>query len=133
MAITAAQTVDIAPVLAELLADIDGLRVEPYVSDTSRPPCAVIALPRIDWADPEAGFCWASWDFPITIITARNSARDAQADLSRLVRDVANALSHQQSAGDGIHDIQMLTGDPTTATIAGQELPAYLLRVRVLA
>lgn len=131
MAVTTAQTTDVAQALAVLLDGVSGLRVEPYVSDAARPPCAVIALPRIDWQDPDAGFCWATWDFPITIVTARNSARDAQADLSRLVRDVANALMHPPM--DGIHDIQPLTGDPTTATIAGQELPAYLLRVKVLA
>lgn len=131
MAITDAQTVDIAAVLAELLSDIDGLRIEPYVSDKSRPPCVVIARPRIDWEDPEAGFCWASWDFPITIITTRSWDRSAQAEESRLVRDVANALSHQPVAG--VHDIQVQTGDPGSTTIAGQELPSYLLRVRVLA
>lgn len=131
MAVTTSETVDVAEVLAGLLADVDGLRVEPYVSDKSRPPVAVIALPRIDWNDPDAGFCWASWDFPVTIITSRNNDRDAQSELSRLVRDVANALTHPTV--DGVHDVTPLTAEPTTATIAGQELPAYLVRVRVLA
>lgn len=131
MAVTTAQTTDVAQALAMLLEGISGLRVEPYVSDKSRPPVAVIALPRIDWQDPDAGFCWAAWDFPITVITARNSDRTAQEELGRLVRDVANALMH--TPVDGIHDIQPLSADPTTATIAGQELPGYTLRVRVLA
>jgi hypothetical protein len=51
--------------------------------------------------------------------------------LSRLVRDVANALTHPQA--EGIYDAQPVTAEPTTATIAGQELPAYVIRVRVLA
>jgi hypothetical protein len=131
MAITVAQTTEVAQVLADLLATVEGLRVEPYVSDKSRPPVAVVALPTITWDDPEAGFCWASWEFPITVITARNSDRDAQADLSRLVRDVAGALNHAPVAG--VHDIQLLDARPTTATIAGQELPAYQVRVKVLA
>lgn len=131
MAVTTAQTVDVAQALAVLLADVDGLRVEAYVSDKSRPPVAVIALPTITWNDPGAGFCWASWEFPIAIITARNNDRDAQTELSRLVRDVANALNH--SPVEGVQDIQLLDANPTTATIAGQELPGYTLRVRVLA
>lgn len=131
MAVTGTETVDVAGVLAGLLGDVPGLRVEPYVSDKSRPPCAVIALPRIVWNDPDAGFCWAAWEFPIVIVTARNNDRDAQAELSRLVRDVANALDH--TPVDGVHDIQLMTGDPNPVTIAGQELPGYIVRVRVLA
>jgi len=131
MAVTTAQTVDVAQALAVLLEGIGGLRVEPYVSDKSRPPVAVIALPRLRFDDPEAGFCFAAWEFPITIITARNQDRSAQEELSRLVRDVCNALMHPPAAGIG--DVAPIAADPTTATIAGQELPAYIVRVRVLA
>ena len=131
MAVTTAQTTDVAQALAGLLGGVSGLRVEPYISDKSRPPVAVIALPSITWDDPEAGFCWAAWEFPITVITARNQDRDAQTELSRLVRDVALALAH--APAPGIQDIQLLDARPTTATIAGQELPGYTVRVKVLA
>jgi len=131
MAVTDSETVDVAGVLAGLLAGVGGLRVEPYVSDKSRPPVAVVALPTITFDDPDAGFCWASWEFPVTVITGRSNDRDAQAELSRLVRDVANALNHTPVTG--VHDIQLLNAAPTVATIAGQELPGYTIRVRVLA
>ncbi len=132
MAVTTAQTLDIAQVLADLLAGVEGLRVEQYVADKSRPPVAVIGQPDINFQDPDSGFCWASWEFPITIITARNNDRDAQRELSRLVRDVVNALTHPTV--DDVYDITCLDARPiTTALIAGQELPAYLVRCLVRA
>ena len=131
MAVTQAQTVDVAQVLSAALAGVDGLRTDWYVSDKSRPPVAVIGLPTIDWQDPDSGFCWATWEYPVTIITARNNDRDAQTELSRLVRDAANALSGPTP--EGVFDIRLLDARPTTATISGQELPAYLVRVQVRA
>jgi hypothetical protein len=132
MAVTAVQAVDVSQVLATLLADVDGLRVEWFVSDKSRPPVAVIGLAAIDWQDPDAGFCFGTFEVPVTIITARSNDRDAQLELSRLVRDVANALN---TAGDvpGVFSIDLLDARPTIATISGQELPGYLVRVRVRA
>jgi hypothetical protein len=131
MAVTDATTLDVSLVLSAALADIQGLRVMAYVADASRPPVAIIGQPAIDWADPEAGFCWATWEYPITIITARNSDKEAQAELARLVRDVANALKGPEPAG--VFSIQPLDARPTTATISGQELPAYVVRVQVRA
>lgn len=133
MAVTTATTVDVAQVLSAALADVDGVRVDWYVSDKSRPPVAVIGLPSIDWQDPESGFCWATWEFPVTIVTARNSDRDAQTELSRLVRDIANALNDYDTAGTGVAFIATLDARPTAATISGQELPAYQMRVQVRA
>jgi hypothetical protein len=132
MAVTAAQSVDVSQALATLLADVDGLRVEWYVADKSRPPVAVIGLPYIDWQDPDSGFCWATFEVPITIITARSNDRDAQVELSRLVRDVANALN-TPGVVPGIFSIDLLDARSGTASIAGQELPAYNMRVRVRA
>lgn len=132
MAVSTAQTVDVSQVLASLLADVEGLRTEWYVSDRSRPPLCVIGLPVIDWQDASAGFCHARWEFPVTIVTARNNDRDAQVELSRLVRDVANALNDAEEP-PGVLSIELLDARPTTATVAGQELPAYLLRCQVRA
>lgn len=131
MAVSTAQTVDIAQVLAGALVGVDGLRIEPYVSDKSRPPVAVIGLPFIDFQDSASGFCFARWEFPITIVTARNQDRDAQSELSRLVRDVANALTGPTP--EGVFDIQLLDARPATAAISGIELPAYNVRVQVRA
>lgn len=131
MAVTTAQTVDVSQALATALADVDGLRVEWYVADKARPPCAVIGLPLIDWNDPDSTFCWARWEFPVAIVTARNNDRDAQVELSRLVRDVANALTGPTPPG--LFDITMLDARPSTTVIAGAELPSYIVRVQVRA
>lgn len=131
MAVSTAQTLDVTEVLADLMRDVEGLRVEAYVADKIRPPCAVVGLPTILWNDSDAGFCWATWEVPVTVITIRNNDRDAQAELSHLVRDIAIALNHESV--DGVFMIQMLDARPTTATISGQELPAYLMRVQVRA
>jgi len=131
MAVTAVQTIDITQALASLLADVDGLRIEYYVADKSRPPVAVFGLPSIDFQDPDAGFCYATFECPILIITARNNDREAQHELSRLVCDVANALN--AGSPPGIFSIDLLDARPSVATVSGQELPAYQLRVRVRA
>ena len=101
-----------AQVLAEALAGIAGLRVEPYVSDKSRPPVCIIGQPSIDWTDPESGFCWATWDFPLLLVTARNQDRSAQSELSRLVRDVANALNDFPTGGTGVSFIAAQCREP---------------------
>lgn len=133
MAVTDRTTVDVAPVLAEALANVAGMRVEWYASDKARPPVAVIGLPVIDWADPEAGFCWATWEFPILVVTARNSDKEAQIELARLVRDCALALEHADLAGSGLFSVALMDARPTAATIGGQDLPAYNMRIQVRA
>lgn len=129
MAVTTAQTIDVARVLAEALGDVDGLRVEWYPADKARPPVALVALAEIDYQDPEAGFCHATYTFPVTIVTARNNDRDTVTELYRLVGEVALALEHAD--GTGVFDISPLDARPTTVTINGQELPAYTVRVQV--
>ena len=133
MAVTTVQTVDVSLVLAQALASVEGLRVEWFAADKSRPPVAVIGQPTIDWQDPASGFCWATWEFPVLLVTARNSDREAQLELSRLVRDVANAINDYPLAGTGVAFIAALDARPTIATISGQELPGYNLRVQVRA
>lgn len=133
MVVTTASTTDVSQVLSACLADISGLRVESYVADKARPPVAVIGLPIIDWTDPESAFCWASWEYPITVITSRANDKEAQAELARFVRDIANALDTADLAGTGVFSIQPLDARPAIATINGQELPAYNVRIQVRA
>jgi hypothetical protein len=134
VAITVTQTTDISQVLADQLDDqIAGMRVEWYVADKTRPPVCVIGLPDIDWSDQMGGFCWTRWEFPLTVIVSRSNDREAQRELSRIVRDIAVALTQDSWTAAGIHDVTMLDARPTTATIGGQELPAYLVRVQVTA
>jgi hypothetical protein len=131
MAITAVQTVDIATALEQVLDGVDGLRAYRYVADNFRPPGAIVAMPSIDWADPESGFCSATWTFGISIIVGRNQDRAAQDLLSRLVSEAAQALNTADV--EGVVSIEVLTAIPSTVSVSGQELPAYTVRVRVRA
>lgn len=132
MAVTTNQTADVAQVLADIIGTVAGLRVASYVSDAARAPVAIIAQPEIDYGDSEAPFCFAVWTFPVAIVVNRNQDRDAQRDLSRYVTEAAVALDQAEPPA-GIFDITPLTARPSTVTVAGQELPAYELRVRVRA
>ena len=132
MAVTTAQTVDVAQVLADIVGTVPELRVVWWVSDASRPPVAVIAQPEIDFGDPDAPFCFARWTFPISIVVERSNDRDAQRKLSYYVSAVAVALNDADPP-DGVFDITPLTARPSVVTVAGTDLPAYELRVRVRA
>lgn len=131
MSSTASKTADVAQVLADVIGTVDGLRVVWWVSDAARPPVAIIAQPEIDYVDPEAPFCFASWLFPVAIVVNRSNDRDAQRELSDFVNAVAVALDGAQVAD--VFDIAPLTARPSTVAVAGTDLPAYELRVRVRA
>lgn len=128
MAVTTARLGDVAATLATLLDAIPGLRSYAHVPDTFRPPGVVIGLPTINYADSSGGFCSASHDFPLTLIVARTSDRDAQAELSRFLAEIVSALD---LATPTDVTIRPQTATPTTASVGGLELPAYALRVLV--
>jgi hypothetical protein len=130
MAITTAQTVDVAGALAALLRSVEGLRVHEFVVDTARPPCVVLGQPDLDFVDPDAGFCAATWSFPVNIITARSDAVAAQREMSQMLLDVVTALGADVP---GIFSIQPLDARPQIVSVNGAELPSYLLTVRVRA
>jgi hypothetical protein len=130
MAVTTAQTVDVAQVLGSLLETVDGLRPYWYVSDTVRPPAAVIGQPDIDFADAQSGFCAATWTFPVTLITSRANDREAQMAMSRLLLDVVAAVAVD---APGVFDIQPIDARPIPITVAGQELPGYTITIRIRA
>jgi len=132
MAVTTNQTADVAQALADVIDTVDGLRVVWWISDAARPPVAVIAQPEIDYVDASAPFCFASWTFPVVVVVNRNQDRDAQRELSRFVSEVAGALDDATPPA-GVFDITPLTARPSTVTVAGADMPAYELRVRVRA
>jgi hypothetical protein len=131
MVVTSVQTVDIASALEDVLSGVDGLRAYRYVADSVRVPAAVVALPTIDYADPESGFCTATWSFGISIIVSRSSDRASQDALSQMVSDVVQALDAAQL--DGVLAVEVLSAVPTSITLNGQDLPAYTVRVQVRA
>lgn len=130
MAVTTAQTVDVAQVLGSLLETVDGLRPYWYVSDTVRPPAAVIGQPDIDFADAQSGFCAATWTFPVTLITSRANDREAQTDMSRLLMLIVAALAEPVP---GVFSVEPQDARPSAVTVAGQELPAYQMNIRIRA
>lgn len=133
MATTTAAFTNISEALAEVLADglAGALRVYPYVSDAVRPPAVVLAQPTVDYLDTLGGFCAATWTYPLTIVVPRNQDREAQAALSTFLQLVTTILA--AGTAPGIQDIAPVDARPGTATVAGADLPAYFLNVRVRA
>jgi hypothetical protein len=130
MAVTRIGTVDVAHALAELIETVDGVRVYWYVADTVRPPAAVISQPDLDFTDPASTFCAATWTFPVTLVTSRANDRDAQSTMSRLLLDVVSAVSADVP---GIFAIEPVDARPVPVTVSGQDLPGYLLTIRIKA
>lgn len=131
MAITKVPAVDVAKELGEILATVDGLRVYWYTPDKFRPPGVVIGMPDIDYADLSSGFCRARFEYPLTIVVARNADREAQEALSRWTNAVAMALGDAEPPT--LFSVEPLDARPVTTTVNGQDLPAYSMRVAVRA
>lgn len=130
MAGTASQTIDVTQVVASVLSDIEGLRAYWYVADVVRPPAAVVGQPDIDYADNQSGFCSATWTVPLTVVTSRTNDRDAQVEMSRLLSEIVAALGADVP---DVFDIQPLDARPITVAVQGQDMPGYLLNIRVRA
>lgn len=132
MATTTVQTVDLAQLIADTLTtNIDGLRVHWYVADIVRPPAVVVGQPSVDYLDTLSGFCSATWTFPLTLVVARTNDREAQVALSSYLQQVTSALAAAEAPG--VHTVEPVRADRTTATVSGQELPGYAITVRVRA
>lgn len=131
MASTQANYVDLAEALAGMLDGIDGLRPYAYINDSARPPACLIGQPEIDYTEVESGFCRASFFFPFNFIVSRNRDREAQKAMARLLHDVELALSQDPPAG--IWAIEPQTARELPVSLAGQDLPGYLLIVKVRA
>ncbi len=118
--------------LEQMLSSVQNLRVYSFVSDSARVPAAVIGEPVIDFSDRSSGFCMATWLFPSTIITKRSNDKAAHEEMSKLVLDIANALDGELP--EDIFSVEPLSARPVPGvSINGQELPAYLMEVRVRA
>ena len=91
----------------------------------------MIGQPDIDFIDPDASFCAATWTYGITVVTSRSNDRDAQTEMSRLLLDIVQALSATQPPG--VFSVEALDARPIPVQVSGQELPGYLLTVRVRA
>jgi hypothetical protein len=131
MASTTMQTTDVATVLHDLIKTVPGIRAYQYVADITRPPAVVIMQPTLDFQDQSAGFCRAVWLFPVVLVTTRSNDRAAQAEMSKLLLDVVNALDGDAA---GVLSIEPLSARPLPGVaVNGQELPAYELSIRIRA
>lgn len=132
MAGTAVETTDVTTALATLLEGVENLRVYDIVADNIRPPAAVIGQPTIDFTDQSGGFCRAVWLFGLTVITTRSNDRTAQKEMSRLLLDIVTAL--RGVLPDSLFSVEPLDARPVAGVaVNGQELPAYVLNIRVRA
>lgn len=132
MAVTTARHTDLSQTLATILEGVDGVRPYWYVSDAVRPPAVVIGQPDVDYTDTASGMCAASWTYPLTIVATRADDRTAQVTLARLLADLAGAINAADV--DGVLSMDPLNARPLTGVlVAGQELPAYLLIIRIRA
>jgi hypothetical protein len=131
MSVTKTRTRDVAAALSAALSNVTGLRVYSYVADTFRPPGVVIGSPERNYADDSAPFGLTAFTFPLALIHSRNTDRDAQEALDDFVDAVAVAL-------DATQEPLLFSVEPQSAyaqpiTVAGQELPGYVMRVLVRA
>lgn len=135
MATTTVQTLDLAQVIADALADVEGLRTYAYVADTVRPPsngaALVIMQPSVDYLDVTAGFCAATWSFPLTLVVTRANERDSQLALSTYLQLITSALTDANAPG--VFSIEPVDASPITAQLSGADMPGYSINVRVRA
>ena len=133
MTTSTATIADVSGAVATILGAIPDLMVDWYVSDRSRPPVAIVGQPEIRWDDPDAGFCWATFLYPVTLVVSRSQDLQGQTDLSRYLGEVVVAFQSADVDGVGLFSIDPLDARPSVATIAGVDFPAYELTIRVRA
>jgi len=122
---------DIAEALAAALS-VAGVRTYAYNPDTFVPPGIVVGQPTMDW-ESDRTFCTLTWVFPITVAVSRNTDREAQSALFDTVAQIADVLADDHDLGGLVQTSRLLAAAPTTVTANGQEFPAYLLTVNILA
>lgn len=131
MATSDTTTADVATALADALRSIPDLRVYQWVADQARPPFVLLALPTIDYLDTSTGFCYARWDVPASVVVSRSSDRQAQDDLSKLVTAVVTTLDGWEFAD--LFSVEPVDARPQGVAVNGQDLPGYLVTIRVRA
>jgi hypothetical protein len=123
----------VADALGMVLKEVPGLRVHAYLPDTFTPPGIVVGQPTVDFANPDAAFCWAVWDYPLTLVVARSSDRVAQQDLLNHLRGVVSALRANPTLSGNARTSQVTTATPGTVEVNGTALPMYSIAVSVYA
>jgi hypothetical protein len=124
---------DIAEALAAALAVIPDVRTYAYGPDNFLPPGISVQQPTMNWESGSRTFCAIQWTYPLLVAVARNSEREAQASLYRLVEAISDVLAEDHDLGGLVQTARLTTASPATVTSNGQEYPGYSLTVEVIA
>jgi hypothetical protein len=124
---------DIAEALTASLSVIPGVRIYAYGPDNFLPPGIAVQQPSMNWDTQNRTFDAIQWTFPLLVAVARNSEREAQASLYRLVEAISDVLAEDHDLGGHVQTARLTTASPATVTSNGQEYPGYSLTVEVIA
>jgi hypothetical protein len=124
---------EIAEALATALSVIPDVRTYAWMPDSFSPPGIVVGQPSMDWEGDQRTFCNIAWEFPLTVAVLRNTDREAQAALYRVVEAIGDVLSEDHDLGGHVQTSRLLNANPVIISSSGQEFPAYVITVRVIA
>lgn len=124
---------ELAQGIADALAPIVGVRVDPFASDLAVPPCIVVERPTITWATEQRTFAGCRWDWPLTVVVARSHDKTAHDELDRIVTAVEQHLGEDPTLAGVARWAHLESAEPVTATVNGQDFPAYTLNLSMLA
>jgi len=124
---------ELAQGIADALAPIVGVRVDPFPTDLALPPCVVVERPTIEWATEQRTFTGCRWEWPLTVVAARSRDKTAHDELDRIVTAVEQHLGEDPTLGGVARWAHLSSAVPVTATVNGQEFPAYELNLSMIA
>jgi hypothetical protein len=124
---------EIAEALAATLSAIPDIRIYAYGPDNFLPPGIAVQQPTMTWETQNRTFGAIQWTFPLLMAVARNSEREAQNSLYRLVEAVSDVLAEDHDLRGTVQTARLTTASPATVTSSGQEYPGYSLTVEVIA
>lgn len=124
----------VAEALAGVIGTVEGLRSYAYMPDTFVAPGAVVGQPdMLLEGGTRTTFCTVEWSYPITLAVARGSERQAQLDLFGFLDGIVEAINADPQLGGAAMTATVTDARPVTASVNGQDLPAYTVNIRVLA
>ena len=124
---------DIAAALASALSVIPDVRTYAYGPDTFLPPGIAVQQPSMNWEAGNRTFDAITWQFPLLVAVPRNTEREAQASLYRLVEAISDVLAEDHDLGGFVETARLLNASPATVTSNGQDYPGFALTVEVIA
>jgi len=124
---------DISEALAAALSVIPDVRVYAYGPDSFLPPGIAVQQPTMNWEAGNRTFSAIQWTYPLLVAVARNSEREAQASLYRLVEAISDVLAEDHDLGGVVQTARLTTASPATVTSNGSDYPGYSITIEVIA